>query len=88
MVPNAIGPAVVELGIRIGELFAGAVVVESLFARNGIGSLLVSAVEDRDYLLAQDVLLLSVAFAIVMQLLTELAMSRVDPRLRLRGARR
>lgn len=81
MLPNSIGPAVVELGIRVGELFAGAVVVEALFNRSGIGSLLVTAVTDRDYLLAQDLLLLSVAFAIVMQLLTEIAMSRVDRRI-------
>jgi len=85
VVPNSIGPAMVEAGIRIGEMFAGAVVVESLFARAGIGSLLVDAVEDRDYLLANDLLLLSVAFAIVMQLLTELGMSRLDRRLALTG---
>jgi peptide/nickel transport system permease protein len=81
MLPNSVGPAVVELGIRVGELFAGAVVVEALFNRSGIGSLLVTAVTDRDYLLAQDLLLLSVAFAIVMQMLTEIAMSHVDRRI-------
>lgn len=83
VLPNSIGPAVVELGIRIGELFAGAVVIESIFARSGLGSLLVTAVQDRDYLLAQDLLLLAVAFAIVMQLLIEVGMSRVDRRLAL-----
>jgi peptide/nickel transport system permease protein len=83
VLPNSIGPAVVELGIRIGELFAGAVVIESIFARSGLGSLLVTAVQDRDYLLAQDLLLLAVAFAIVMQLITEIGMSRVDRRLTL-----
>jgi peptide/nickel transport system permease protein len=81
VLPNALGPALVELGIRIGELFAGAVVVESLFTRSGIGSLLVSAVEDRDYMLADDLLLMSVAFAIMMQLLTEAGMARIDRRL-------
>lgn len=81
VLPNSIGPAMVEVGIRVGEMFAGAVVVESLFARSGIGSLLVTAVEDRDYLLADDLLLLSVAFAIAMQLLTEVGMSRIDRRL-------
>lgn len=85
VIPNSIGPALVEAGIRIGEMFAGSVVVESLFARSGIGSLLVNAVEDRDYFLANDLLLLSVAFAIVMQLLTELGMSRLDRRLTLTG---
>lgn len=83
VLPNSIGPAMVELGIRVGELFAGAIIVESLFDRQGIGSLLVSAVNDRDYLLAADLLLLSVAFAIAMQLLTELGMARIDRRLSL-----
>jgi peptide/nickel transport system permease protein len=86
VLPNAWGPAAIEVGLRIGELFAGAVIVESLFDRQGIGSLLVTAVSDRDYLLADDLLLLSVAFAIVMQLLTELSMARVDRRLRLDGS--
>ena len=83
VLPNSLGPAAVELGIRIGEMFAGAIVVESLFARSGIGSLLVTAVQDRDYLLADDLLLLSVAFAIAMQLLTELGIARVDRRVAL-----
>ena len=83
VLPNSIGPAMVELGIRMGELFAGAVVVEAIFARSGLGSLLVTAVQERDYVLAQDLLLLAVAFAIVMQLLTEIGMSRVDRRLTL-----
>jgi peptide/nickel transport system permease protein len=86
VLPNSIGPAAVELGIRVGEMFAGAVVVESLFARSGIGSLLVTSVQNRDYLLADDLLLLSVAFAIVMQMLTELGVARIDRRLTLEGS--
>ena len=86
VLPNSLGPAMVELGIRVGELFAGAIIVESLFDRQGIGSLLVSSVNSRDYLLAMDLLLLSVAFAIVMQLLTEVGMARVDRRLSLDAA--
>ncbi len=86
ILPNSLGPAMVELGIRVGEMFAGAVVVESLFARSGIGSLLVTAVSDHDYLLADDLLLMSVAFAILMQLLTELGMARIDRRIRLEGS--
>jgi peptide/nickel transport system permease protein len=86
VLPNSLGPAAVELGIRVGEMFAGAIVVESLFARSGIGSLLVTAVQDRDYLLADDLLLMSVAFAILMQLLCELGLSRIDRRLALEGS--
>lgn len=85
VVPNSLGPAVIELGIRIGQLLGGAVIAEAIFARAGLGSLLVQAVQSRDYRLAQVLLLLAIAAAIAMQLLTELSIARVDPRIRLGG---
>lgn len=85
VVPNSLGPAVVELGIRIGHLFGGAIVAEAIFARAGLGSLLVQAVQTRDYRLAQVLLLMAIAAAIAVQLLAELCMARIDPRIRLGG---
>lgn len=85
VLPNSLGPAVIELGIRIGHLFGGAVVAEAIFARAGLGSLLVQAVQTRDYLLAQVLLLLAITAAIMVQLVAEVLMARVDPRIRLGG---
>lgn len=85
VVPNSLGPAVIEVGIRIGHLFGGAIVAEAIFARAGLGSLLVQAVQSRDYRLAQVLLLLAIAAAIVIQLVAELILARVDPRIRLRA---
>ena len=85
VVPNSVAPALIETGIRIGHLLGGAVVAEAIFSRVGLGSLLVQAVQGRDYRLAQVLLLMAIAAAIVVQLITELCISRIDPRIRLGG---
>jgi len=82
VVPNSLGPAILEVGIRIGHLLGGAVVAEAIFARAGLGSLLVQSVQNRDYRLAQVLLLLVVAAAILIQLLAELISTGIDPRMR------
>lgn len=82
-VPNSLGPALIEVGIRIGHLLGGAVVAEAIFARPGLGSLLIQAVQARDYLLAQVLLMLAIAAAIIVQLAVELVMGTIDPRVRL-----
>jgi peptide/nickel transport system permease protein len=87
VVPNSLGPAIIELGIRIGQLLGGAVIAEAIFARPGLGSLLVQSVQNRDYPLAQVLLLLAIAAAIGTQLVAELAIARVDPRVRLGAGR-
>lgn len=80
---NSFGPVVVVIGLRIGELIAGAIIVESIFARNGLGSLAVSSVQTRDYLVVQALVLGAVMIAVVVQLLSEIALAVLDPRVRL-----
>lgn len=80
---NSLGTAVIIIGLRIGELLGGALVVESIFARNGLGSLAVDAVQNRDYLLVQVLILGAVLIAVVIQLLSEIALAALDPRIRL-----
>jgi len=83
VVPNSLGPAVIEVGIRIGHLLGGAVVAEAIFARPGLGSLLIQSVQTRDYPLAQVLLLLAISVAILAQLVAELVIATIDPRIRL-----
>lgn len=80
---NAMSTAIVVIGIRFGGLLGGAVLVESLFARNGLGPLLVSSVLSRDYFVVQDLILFAVAAAIVAQVLSEVALALADARVRL-----
>jgi peptide/nickel transport system permease protein len=82
LVPNSLGPAIIELGIRMGQLLGGAIVCEAIFARAGLGSLLIQSVELRDYRLAQVLLLMAIGAAIMMQLAAELSIARIDPRVR------
>lgn len=88
VVPNSLGPPIVEVGIRVGHMLGGAIVAEAIFARSGLGSLLIRAVTSRDYRLAQVLLMMAVAAAILAQLVGELLIARLDPRVRLGGRRR
>jgi peptide/nickel transport system permease protein len=80
---NSLGPAVVAIGIRFGDLLAGAVVIEAIFARNGLGQLAVSGAQSNDYPVMQVLILGAVFIAVVAQLLTEISLSALDPRVRL-----
>jgi peptide/nickel transport system permease protein len=80
---NSLGTAVVAVGLQIGHLLAGAVIIEAIFARNGLGQLAVSSVQTRDFTVLQ-VLILGVVFvAVVCQILTEIVLASLDPRIRL-----
>jgi len=81
--PNAFPGVVTVLGIQFGQLLGGAVIVEAIFAWPGLGQLILQSFVSRDYLLVQDLVLLSVTVFIVMQTLTDLAHAALDPRLRL-----
>lgn len=80
---NSVGPAIVSVGLRIGELLGGAIVIEAIFSRNGLGQLAVQAVQERDYFLIQVLILGAVVIAVVIQVLTEIILASLDPRIRL-----
>lgn len=82
---NAALPVVTLVGLQLGALLGGAVITETVFAWPGIGSLLVEAIQKRDYPLVQGcVLLISLAYVSVNSL-TDLVYAWVDPRVRLGG---
>ena len=83
VLPTSLGTGVVAIGLRLGELLAGAIVVEAVFARNGLGSLAVLSMQSRDYFVVQVLVLLAVAVAAVIQIVTELVLAWLDPRVRL-----
>ncbi|MCC6626609.1 MAG: ABC transporter permease [Chloroflexi bacterium] len=84
--PNALLPVVTLLGLRFGQLLAGAVVIEAIFSWPGMGSALILAISGRDLpVIGAYVLLAGVAFVIV-NLLTDISYGLLDPRVRL-GAR-
>ena len=80
---NSLGTAVVALGLQAGNLLAGAIVIEAIFARNGLGQLAVFSVQNRDYLIIQALILGAVVIAVLIQLFSEIVLAGLDPRIRL-----
>jgi len=79
--PNALLPVVTLLGLQLGALLSGAVITEVVFAWPGIGSLLIDAIRQRDYPLIQGVVLVIAVAYVLINLLTDLLLRRLDPRI-------
>ena len=71
------------LGLQIGFLLAGAVYVENVYSWPGIGQMLVDAILKRDFPLVQGGVLLVATVYVVVNLLTDLTLAYLDPRIRL-----
>lgn len=80
---TALIPVVAILGLQFGTLLAGAVITEKVFSWPGLGTLLLEAISQRDYALVQGCVLLIAATYVVVNLLTDVVYSFIDPRLRL-----
>lgn len=79
---NALIPTITILGINFGYLLSGAVIVETVFARPGIGRLLVDGILNKDFTLVQGVVLFTAAMYLLVNLLTDLSYALIDPRIR------
>lgn len=80
---NALNPLVTLSGIRFGRLLGGAVIVETVFARPGIGRTVVDAIQDRDYPTIQGFILVMGTVFVLANLLVDLSYLWLDPRVRL-----
>lgn len=83
--PNAAIPVVTIVGLNLGELIAGAIVVETVFAWPGVGRLLVSAVSARDLAVVQALTLLIATTMVLANLAVDLVYGLLDPRIRVSG---
>lgn len=83
---SALVPVVAILGLQFGTLLAGAIVTEKIFAWPGLGSLLLEAIGRRDYAVVQGcVLVISLGYVVV-NLMTDLFYTKLDPRIELEGS--
>jgi ABC-type dipeptide/oligopeptide/nickel transport system permease component len=78
----ALLPVVTVVGLQLGSLLAGAVITETVFGWDGVGRLLVESIEKRDYPVTQACVLVIALTYVLVNLLTDLAYSRLDPRVR------
>lgn len=83
---NALIPVITVIGLQMTTLVSGAVVIETVFAWNGIGDLLVGATLRRDYPVLQFGVLVVACAVVTINLVVDLIYSAADPRVRLNGA--
>lgn len=83
---HAMLPVVTILGLRIGWILGGAVTIEYVFARPGLGSLLITSLGQRDYPVVQGCLLMLAIAVMLGTLLGDIVQAAMDPRIR-EGAR-
>ncbi len=79
---NSLFSFITVLGLNVGTLLAGTVIVESIFAIPGIGQLLLQSIQDRDVPVVEALVLIFAAFAVLANLLADLAYAVLDPRVR------
>lgn len=80
--PAAIGPIVTVIGAQLGALLGGAVVLERLFERRGLGTLILEAYASRDFPVLEAAVIFSGALFAIVQQLAAGAHAAVDPRVR------
>jgi ABC-type dipeptide/oligopeptide/nickel transport system permease component len=78
---NALLPVLTVIGMLVGNLLSGAVVIETVFSRPGIGRLLVNAILSKDYLTVQAVVLIVAVMYAATNLLVDLLYPVLDPRI-------
>ncbi len=82
LLPHALLPVVTILALRIGWILGGAVTVEFVFGRPGLGSLLIRALGQRDYPVVQGSLLMLALAVMIGTLIGDIAQAAMDPRIR------
>ena len=79
---NALLPVVTVFGLQTGRIFAGAVVIETLFGIPGMGNFMVQAIFARDFMVVQGAVLIMALAVLSANLVTDLVYAWLDPRIR------
>jgi peptide/nickel transport system permease protein len=82
---NALIPVITLSGLQLGALLTGTVITETIFDWPGLGTLLLGAIQGRDYPMVQACILLISLIYVVVNLLTDLAYAFADPRIRIQS---
>ena len=80
---NSMVPVITFLGVIVAEIVAGSIVVEQVFSVPGIGTLLLTAIANRDFPVVEAVVLLIAFFIIVINFVVDMIYMAVDPRVKL-----
>ena len=79
---NALIPVLTVVGLQFGALLGGAVIIETVFARQGMGRLAVEAILAKDFPIVQGVVLVASVIYVLINLLVDVSYGLLDPRIR------
>lgn len=79
---NALIPVVTIVGLQIGQLLGGTVIIETVFARPGVGRLIVNGILEKDFPLVQGIVLLGATSYVLVNLVVDMTYALLDPRIR------
>jgi peptide/nickel transport system permease protein len=82
VVTNALIPIITVAGLELGTLLSGSIIVETVFAWPGVGSLLITGVTSRDYPLVTGLVLMYTIAFVTINLAIDALYAFVDPRIR------
>jgi len=79
---NALIPVVTIVGLQVGRMLAGSIIVETVFARQGVGQLAIDAILTKDYPLVQAIILLTASAYVAANLLVDISYGFINPKIR------
>ena len=80
---NALIPVITILGLQLGQLLAGAIIIENVYYLPGLGRLVFQAIGQRDLPVVREIVLMMAAMVIVVNFIVDLLYAYLDPRIRL-----
>ncbi|MGD9139502.1 MAG: ABC transporter permease, partial [Desulfobacterales bacterium] len=80
---NALIPVLTILGLQLGQLLAGAIIIENVYYLPGLGRLVFQAIGQRDLPVVRDIVLFMAMAVVVVNFIVDLAYAALDPRIRL-----
>ncbi|MBW1955991.1 MAG: ABC transporter permease [Deltaproteobacteria bacterium] len=81
---NALIPVLTIMGLQLGQLLAGAIIIENVYYLPGLGRLVFNAIGQRDLPVVRDVVLFMAAAVVVVNFIIDLAYAYIDPRVKLK----
>ena len=83
VIRNALITTVTLLSMQMAYMLGGSIIIETVFALPGVGALMVQAIFSRDYAVVQAVVFVFAFFVLLVNLITDISYSFLDPRVRL-----
>ena len=80
---NAAMPALTIIGVRVGYLLAGSVIIEQIFQLHGLGEYVLQAIQNKDFIVVQTVVLVLAGIVVMTSLVVDIAYAFLNPKVRL-----